>query len=118
MPLQMLWWTWYGNSPSEGGAISRGKCTPLEGGRSYILPGPPQEGGEGLGANPVFRSSAGGGIKKTAGGVLRSVVLWKLSLSGKRGSNPRPSAWEADALPAELFPRKIFTFAGFGTAKI
>ncbi len=22
-----------------------------------------------------------------------------LSLSGKRGSNPRPSAWEADALP-------------------
>src|SRR5262249_12824813 len=24
--------------------------------------------------------------------------------SGKRGSNPRPSAWEADALPTELFP--------------
>lgn len=24
--------------------------------------------------------------------------------SGKRGSNPRPSAWEANALPAELFP--------------
>ena len=39
-------------------------------------------------------------------------------LSGKRGSNPRPSAWEADALPTELFPRKIFTFAWFGTAKI
>ena len=39
---------------------------------------------------------------------------WKLSpkaellrfsaWSGKRDSNPRPSAWEADALPAELFP--------------
>jgi len=26
--------------------------------------------------------------------------------SGKRGSNPRPSAWEADALPTELFPRR------------
>ena len=27
-------------------------------------------------------------------------VFW----SGKRGSNPRPSAWKADALPSELFP--------------
>ena len=26
-------------------------------------------------------------------------------MSGKRGSNPRPSAWEADALPTELLPR-------------
>ena len=26
-------------------------------------------------------------------------------LSGKRGSNPRPSAWEADALPTELLPQ-------------
>ena len=25
-------------------------------------------------------------------------------LSGKRDSNSRPSAWEADALPTELFP--------------
>jgi len=25
--------------------------------------------------------------------------------SGRRGSNPRPSAWEADALPTELLPR-------------
>lgn len=25
-------------------------------------------------------------------------------LSGKRGSNSRPSAWEADALPTELLP--------------
>jgi putative SOS response-associated peptidase YedK len=29
-----------------------------------------------------------------------------LSLSGERGSNPRPSAWEADALPTELSPRE------------
>ena len=27
-------------------------------------------------------------------------------LSGRRGSNPRPSAWEADALPTELLPRE------------
>ena len=27
------------------------------------------------------------------------------SLSGRRASNPRPSAWEADALPTELRPR-------------
>src|SRR4029077_14201514 len=25
--------------------------------------------------------------------------------SGRRGSNPRPSAWKADALPTELHPR-------------
>ena len=25
--------------------------------------------------------------------------------SDKRGSNPRPSAWEADALPTELLPQ-------------
>ncbi len=28
-----------------------------------------------------------------------------LKESGKRGSNPRPSAWEADALPTELLPQ-------------
>lgn len=33
-------------------------------------------------------------------------------LSGRRGSNPRPSAWEADALPTELLPR------GVGVAKL
>ena len=27
--------------------------------------------------------------------------------SGRRGSNPRPSAWEADALPTELLPRSV-----------
>ena len=29
-------------------------------------------------------------------------------LSGKRGSNPRPLAWEANALPTELLPQCIF----------
>jgi hypothetical protein len=28
----------------------------------------------------------------------------KFNESGKRGSNSRPSAWEADALPTELLP--------------
>jgi hypothetical protein len=27
--------------------------------------------------------------------------------SGKRGSNPRPQAWEACALPTELFPHGL-----------
>ena len=31
------------------------------------------------------------------------LLLW----SGKRDSNPRPSAWEADALPTELFPHRL-----------
>ena|GEM_PF-2394557 len=30
--------------------------------------------------------------------------LLKKKWSGKRGSNSRPSAWKADALPIELFP--------------
>jgi hypothetical protein len=30
--------------------------------------------------------------------------LHRLEKSGKRDSNPRPSAWKADALPTELFP--------------
>ena len=33
-------------------------------------------------------------------------------LSGKRGSNPRPAAWEAAALPTELLPR--FWLLAFG----
>ena len=32
-------------------------------------------------------------------------------LSGKRDSNPRPSAWEADALPAELLPQVLSILA-------
>ncbi len=30
-----------------------------------------------------------------------------LCVSGKRDSNPRPSAWKADALSTELFPQGI-----------
>ena len=32
-------------------------------------------------------------------------------MSGKRGSNPRPSAWEADALPTELLPQVLFAMS-------
>ena len=32
--------------------------------------------------------------------------LRRLVLSGRRGSNPRPSAWKADALSTELLPLK------------
>ncbi len=38
--------------------------------------------------------------KAPASNAGASPTIW----SGKRGSNPRPSAWEADALPTELFP--------------
>ena|SRR3989338_7319660 len=32
--------------------------------------------------------------------------------SGRRGSNPRPSAWKADALPTELLPQKLLLSYG------
>ena len=31
-------------------------------------------------------------------------------MSGRRDSNPRPPAWEADALPTELHPQKYIYF--------
>ena len=34
-----------------------------------------------------------------------STIRVFISLSGRRDSNPRPSAWEADALPTELLPQ-------------
>ncbi len=35
---------------------------------------------------------------------LLLVIREHFLMSGKRDSNPRPSAWEADALPTELLP--------------
>ena len=32
-------------------------------------------------------------------------ILFANKLSGRRGSNPRPTAWKAVALPAELLPQ-------------
>lgn len=37
------------------------------------------------------------------GGYLQNETSSFL-MSGKRDSNPRPSAWEAEALPTELLP--------------
>ena len=43
----------------------------------------------------------------------------RLYLSGKRGSNPRPSAWKADALSTELFPQdKEVGSEGFEPPKV
>ena len=39
-------------------------------------------------------------------------------MSGKRGSNPRPSAWEADALPTELLPRFVVALAAGGQPEV
>ena len=38
----------------------------------------------------------------------RSGFVCFLYLSGKRDSNPRPSAWEANALPTELLPQTAY----------
>ena len=37
---------------------------------------------------------------------------WR-SLSGRRGSNPRPLAWKANALPTELLPHSSFLSGDF-----
>ena len=42
--------------------------------------------------------------------------LHRLSKSGKRGSNSRPSAWKADALPTELLPLFSSKKSGFWAA--
>ena len=36
--------------------------------------------------------------------IFSLLKVKKVFKSGKRDSNPRPSVWETDALPAELFP--------------
>lgn len=47
----------------------------------------------------------------------RPALLIYKKWSGQRDSNPRPSAWEANALPTELCPlalkRKILEATGF-----
>jgi hypothetical protein len=39
-----------------------------------------------------------------------SELLWHQKVSGRRSSNPRPSAWKADALPTELLPLNIVCY--------
>ncbi len=38
-------------------------------------------------------------------------ALCFLGTSGKRDSNSRPSAWEANALPTELFPLLVIRYS-------
>ena len=44
--------------------------------------------------------------------VIKSSISFRFDYqnkSGKRDSNPRPLAWEANALPTELLPRELTT---------
>ena len=43
-------------------------------------------------------------INYVASFIILKSLLAGLTQSGKRDSNPRPSAWEANALPTELLP--------------
>ncbi len=47
---------------------------------------------------------------------FRFSLIFLHFLSGIRDSNPRPSAWEANALPTELIPRVCKTRENFGCA--
>src|SRR5207253_1719284 len=49
---------------------------------------------------------AGTGPATQPASVRESPDVRGFLMSGERGSNPRPSAWEADALPTELSPRE------------
>ena len=69
-------------------------------------------------SSPVYNRSAlplsymtellrANGQNRTGDPILTMDVLYRLSyigVSGRRDSNPRPSAWKADALPTELLP--------------
>src|SRR5262245_58602991 len=48
----------------------------------------------------LYRLSYMGPVTPSVHSMSRPRPTW----SGKRDSNPRPSAWKADALPTELFP--------------
>ena len=53
----------------------------------------------------------------TTSGVISAIATFKnintnlAHQSGRRGSNPRPSAWKADALPTELLPLLFFIYS-------
>ena len=40
-------------------------------------------------------------------GYGADIYFWIKKWSGKRGSNPRPSRWQRDALSTELFPQQL-----------
>ena len=45
------------------------------------------------------------GINGNIGNLFTENIIVFVFLSGKRGSNPWPQAWEACALPTELLPQ-------------
>ena len=55
-----------------------------------------------------FRCKCGAGPFGSAHGspnlALRKALTWEILWSGRRDSNPRPSPWQGDALPAEPRP--------------
>ena len=53
---------------------------------------------------PIFENSC------LAPGAASVTVPARAKWSGKRDSNPRPSAWKADALATELFPLRSLTY--------
>src|SRR5438270_9652978 len=64
-------------------------------------------GGQCLAARPSGRRVRSGARRPAEPGFAgRERDAGQGSESGRRGSNPRPSAWEADALPTELRPRQ------------
>jgi hypothetical protein len=54
---------------------------------------------------PVATRGAGAGRRRPEPLTRSPRKFRPYEWSGKRDSDPRPSAWEADALPTELFPR-------------
>ena len=53
-----------------------------------------------------FRDSKKGDCLTTTALLFRTKDFIDYCTSGKRGSNPRPPAWEASALPTELLPQQ------------
>ena len=58
--------------------------------------------------------------KRSTPELYRHFLEYIINLSGRRGSNPRHSAWKADALPTELLPLLLVVVgrAGFEPAKV
>jgi len=94
------------SDPAVAGLTDRLASGPRPRGRERGTRGPPP--GSCSHANPIWESQSS---KRCADDDrrwrprIRKPALRALPTSGRRVSNPRPSAWEADALPTELRPR-------------
>src|SRR4030042_1477586 len=77
------------------------RSKPFVGSPPRIGPAKTWSGKRGGGATPCFAAHGWRRSKPRPRG-FSPVNYWR----GKRGSHPRPSAWKADGLPIELFPRR------------